>query len=572
MEKKANGSFSGKNKLQSVTQLVVGLVAIVLLNFVASFVFKRFDLTEEKRYSLTDATKDDLSALEDVVFVKVYLAGELPADFKRLHDATREMLDEFRIYAGDNVQYEFIDPSADPDPDVRKGVYKKLAEKGLQYNNLRSRDGDKQTEQIIFPGALIAYQGEEYPVQLIKSQRGVPREVMVNNAIQQLEYELMSTIRNASRKVSKTVYFIEGHGEIDQDHLTDIFNTLKNFYNVEWKTIDGKLDALKLANAIVVAGPDSAFSEKDKYMIDQFIMRGGKVLWLVEPVTASMDSIRKNTITMGLPKDVNLSDQFYKYGFRINSDFVMDLNARRIPVVTGMIGNQPQQEFFPWFFAPFAMPANSHPIVNSLDAVRTDFVSTIDFVGSDDSIVKTPLLQTSPYTKTLKAPARISLNVLREPPDERQYRKGQLTVAALIEGKFESVFKNRIAPEVSQNPEFRFKERSVVPTKMVVVADADIIANDVNERSGLYYEMGFDRFMNTTFANKDFILNCINYMLDDDGLINARGKEFKIRLLDKEKAKREKTRWQIFNVVVPIIIILFFGLLHYFIRKRIYTT
>ena len=568
-KKKESTPPNQSKKTQNVIQFIIGLAILLLLNFVGSFVFQRFDLTEENRYSLTDATKEDLTELNDIVTIKVYLGGELPADFERLQDATREMLDEFRVYADENIQYEFIDPSAKPNQEERRAVYRELSDKGLQYSNIRSRDGDKATEQIIFPGALIIYRGQEYPVQLVKSQRGIPREIMVNNAIQQLEYELMSTVRSVTKSSTKNVYFLRGNSEIPKENLADIFNTLGEFYNVEWKKIEGKLDALKLANALVVAGPDSALAEKDKYMIDQFIMRGGKVLWLVEPVQANMDSIQKNSLTMGLPKDVNLSDQLFKYGIRLNPNFVTDLNSRRIPVVTGMMGNQPQQEFFPWFFAPFGLPANNHPIVNSLDAVRTDFVSSIDFVGND-SIKKTPLLQTSPYTKVLKAPSRISLNVLREAPDKRQYSQGPQVIAALLEGSFESVFKNRIAPAVTKNPEFNFKEKSV-PTAMVVVADADIIRNRYNDKTEEYYALGYDRYANTTFANKDFILNALNYLLDDDGLINARGKEFKIRLLDEQKAKREKLNWQITNVVFPILIILIFGVVHHLIRKRLYT-
>lgn len=569
MAGKKHQSSSASRKRLNILQLVIGIVILFLLNFIGDFVFERFDLTEEKRYSLTDATIEELKNLDDIVYFKVYLDGELPADYNRLHDATQEMLDEFRVYAGDNVAYEFIDPSADPDEKVRNSIYRELSEKGLQYNNLRSRDGDKQTEQIIFPGALISYRGEEFPVQLISSQMGVPREVMVNNAIQQLEYELMSTLRKATRAVAKNVYFIKGQSEISPDELADISNTLGEYYNIEFKEINGQLDALQLANAIIIAGPDSSFTEKDKYMIDQFIMKGGKVMWLVEPVHASMDSIQKYTMTMGLPKDVNLSDQLFKYGARINPDLVMDLRAFPIPIVTGMVGDQPRQELFPWYYAPMVGPANTHPIVNNIDAVKTQFASTIDFVGKNPEVEKTVLLTSSPYTKVVKAPARISLNVLRESPDERQYVQGEKAVAVLLEGKFESVFKNRISPDVSENPEFRFKEEST-PTKMVVISDADIIRNRVNRNTNEYYELGYDRYTNRTYGNKEFILNCMNYLLDDDGLINARGKEFKIRLLDKQKAKRERLNWQITNVVAPILIILLFGVIHFYIRKRLY--
>ncbi len=560
-----------KHKRNSLLLLVYGVAAIILVNIISDHVFERFDLTSEKRFSLTEATKTQLQELEDIVTIKVYLAGDLPADFKRLHDATQEMIDEFRVYGADNIQYEFIDPSASPDKQKRNNIYRELSKKGLMYTNLKSRDGDKQTEQIVFPGAILRYRNEEIPVQLLKSQVGAPREVMLNNSIQQLEYELSSAIQALTKPVAKRIFFITGHDEHSQLETSDWVEGLSEFYQVERVAIEGKVDALNLADAIVIAGPDSAFTEKDKYIIDQFIMRGGKALWLVEPVAANMDSIQKNGIAMGLAKDVNLGDQLFKYGVRLNPDLVMDLQALPIPVVTGMIGNQPQQEFFPWYYSPLVMGNGNHPIVNNIDALKTDFISTIDFVRKEDlQLERTVLLTSSKYSKLVKAPTRISLNILREAPSKQQYTKGRLPVAVLLEGEFESVFKNRLTKAITENPEFSYKERSIA-TKMIVVSDADIAANPVNLVKDEYYALGFDKYTGRTYGNKEFLMNCMNYLLDDDGLINARSKVFRIRLLDEQQVTVRASHWQILNTAIPILVVLGFGLLHFYLRKIKYT-
>lgn len=560
---------TNKRKQRDIGELIIGLILLISLNIVGQYVFSRFDLTSDKRYTISDATKEKLRGLEDVVFIRIYLDGDLPAGFKRLRSSTREMLDEFRVFADDNIQYEFIDPSAEPDQKIRNDIYRELSKKGLNYTNLKTKDGDKVSEQIVFPGLIMSYREREVPLQLLKSQIGADPEVMLNNSIQQLEYELISTIKKVSENYKKRIAFIEGNGELDELEVADISQSLSEFYAVERIKIDGKLDALDYLDAIIIAGPDSQYSEKDKYMIDQFIMKGGKVLWLVESVFADQDSLRKNTITLGLPKSVNLEDQLFKYGVRINTDFVLDLQALPIPIITGMMGNQPKQEFFPWYYFPLLMSKNKHPIVNNIEAVMSNFASSIDTVGSNPNIRKTPLLQTSQYTKLLLAPHRISFNILREPPDQRSFNKPFQNVAVLLEGTFESVFKNRLNPEVTQNPEFKYREQSK-ETKMIVVSDADIIRNKVNWDKKEFFALGYDRFTQRTYGNKEFIMNCMHYLLDDDGLINARSKEFRIRLLDRQRIEKEKKQWQVLNTAVPIVLVLLFGFLLAWIRKRKY--
>lgn len=570
-KEKTKKSGASNKKRDDIIQLLSGLLIIILINYLGSFAFDRIDLTADKRYSLTPASINKLDELEDIVTVKVYLEGDLPANFKRLRDATKELLDELRAYAGDNIHYEFIDPSAKEDDKKRRAFYQELSDRGLKYTNIRTREVDKQSEQIIFPGAILTYRDKELPLQLMQSSFNAPPEVMVNNSIQQLEYGVMSTVKKLTQYAKKRVGIVRGNGEANDLELADISKSLNEFYIVEPVEIEGKLDALKLFNAIIIAGPDSAYTEKDKYMIDQFIMRGGKVMWFVEPVEVNMDSIRKNGITMALPRDLNLNDQLFKYGARINSNLLMDLQSMEIPVVTGMVGNRPRQEMFPWPYFPRVSPTSNHPIVNNLDAVKMEFASSIDFVGSEkDSIVKTPLLTTSQYTKVANAPHRVALNILRSPPDERQYNKPHQNVAVLLEGKFQSLYKNRIAKAIAENPEFKFREESS-PTAMIVASDASLIKNETDPKKEIYFDLGFDRYSKRVYGNKQFVLNGLNYLLDNDGMINARAKTFKLRLLDKQKIKSEKRNIQIINTALPVILILIFGIVRHFIRKKIYT-
>lgn len=550
--------------------LIAMLVFLVLINVISTRVFQRFDLTSENRYSLTDATTNQLETLDDIVFVRVYLEGDLPPEYKRLRDATQEILDEFRAYAQGNLEYEFIDPSASPDEKERVNVYRNLTEQGLQYNSVRFKEGDKVSEKIIFPGAIFSYQGREIPVQILKSRLGADEEVMVNNSIQQLEYEFASTIAKVTRTSPKNIAFIKGHGELNEFELADMVNGLLDLYNVEQVEIDGQLNALKTFDAAVIAKPQEAFSEKDKFILDQFIMKGGKAIWLVEPVYASMDSLQKKSTTLAIPKQLNLEDQLFKYGVRINTNLIMDLQALPLPVVTSYVGNQPKQEFFPWYYFPLLMSNSDHPIVKNMDAIKTEFVSTIDTVGNP-GIKKSILLTSSPYSKVVRTPVRVSLNMLREEPDERQFSKGPQPVAVLLEGKFPSNFSGRIPPQIANDPNIAFKEESI-ENQMIVISDGDIIRNEYRPGTEQIRPLGYYKFTNRIYSNKDFLMNCFNYLLDDSGLIESRTKEFKIRLLDPEKSKRERNQWQATNTALPIILIVVYGIVHFYVRRKKYGT
>ncbi len=566
---------------QNLIQLLLGLVIVVLINIISSFVFTRFDLTSEKRYSLSGATKELLKGVDDIIYFKVYLDGEFPAGFKRLRRETKEMLNEFRAYSKD-IQYEFINPSANEDVKTRNRIYEQLVNKGLSPTDLQVKSKGGMSQQIIFPGAIVSYKGKELPLQLLISQIGVPPAAVLNNSIQGLEFNISETIRKLTLKSRAKIAFIEGHGELEEIDVYDITLSLKDYYDVNRVRLDGQLNSLtqreeldsgdvKISNkfdAIIIAQPDSAFSDEDKFIIDQYIMHGGRVLWLVDPVFASMDSLQKYNKTIGLANDLRLDDLLFKYGVRLNSDLIMDLNALPIPLLVGNIGDQPQFEFFQWYYFPVITPLGDHPIVKNLNAIKTEFVSSIDTVTLAN-IRKTILLRSSPYTRTINTPSLISLQILREEPDERLYKGPEKVVSVLLEGEFESMFTYIIPPEIAQDQTIDFKEKSP-PNKMIVISDGDLIRNQLHLTKGYPLPLGFDQYTRETFGNKELIMNSLNYLCDDSGLIEIRSRELKLRLLDKTKLGGNKLKWQLVNILLPIVLILSFGLIYSRLRRKKY--
>lgn len=564
----------------NILQLTLGLIIIILLNVIGSFIFTRFDLTTEKRYSLSPSTKKLLRETDDIFYFRVYLEGEFPAGFRKLSRSTRELLDEFRAY-NDNIQYEFINPSEAPDAKTRNEILSRLEQQGLLPTDLNVRTKQGQQQQRIYPGAIVSHKGREMPLNLLAEQMGAPPDLIINNSIQALEYNISNTIRKLSTTSKPAIAFTEGHGELSRLETADISAALSDYYKVERVKLDGKVNALTerrenedgtytIVNkykAIIVAKPDSVFSEKDKFIIDQYIMRGGRVLWLIDPVFASMDSIQASDRTMGITRDVNLNDQLFRYGVRLNSNLILDLNSLPIPLYTGQIGNQPQFEFFPWYYFPVLTATSNHPVVNNLNAVRTEFISSIDTVGNP-SVRKTVLLKTSRYTRVANTPVMISLDILRREPDPAEYTHAPQPVAVLLEGTFESLFTNRIPDEIVKAPEIGFTASSP-ETRMIVFSDGDLIKNQVQFTSGTYrpYPLGFDRFTGQTFGNRELMLNAVNYLCDDTGLMAVRSRELKLRALDVTRARENLLFWQIINTAGPVLLIILLGFIQFMIRK-----
>ena len=568
MEKSEMESRKRKSpKGQAIMQLILLLGIIVLTNIVSSFVFTRIDLTDDSRFTLSDNSKKLVSQLKDVVYIRVYLEGDFSPGFSRLQQSTREILDELSIYSNGNLQFEFIDPSANPDEKERNNFYAQLYQKGIQPTTVEERTNEGVKRTYIFPGALVSYANVEMSITLLKNQNGFPPELILNNSIQNLEYEICNVIRKVTDPMRPSIAFLEGQGELDTTDVNDIANALKASYELKRVRIDGRLNALKDYQAVVIAKPDSAFSEKDKFVIDQYVMHGGKIIFLLDPIQASMDSLERRGEILAPARDLKLDDMLFRYGVRVNYDLIQDLLSSLIPVVTGMVGNQPKQQLLPWYFFPLMNPTSKHPIVNNLNSIKGQFVSSIDPIDAE-GIKHTVLLTTSQYSRILPAPVRVSLGIMQFKPDPKMFPQKDVPVAVLMEGSFTSLFKNRIPPTIAENKEIDFKDSSV-QTKVIVISDGDIIRNDIVKGSPV--ALGFDRYTNTTYGNKSFFLNIMDYFCDDSGLMSVRSKEFRLRMIDPAVLEADTSLLKWLNVTLPIVLLIVFGLIKFYLRLRRYT-
>ena len=572
-------------KKNQIVSLFVTVVIVVVLNVIGSFVFTRFDLTSEKRYTLSPTTKDILNGLDDYVYFKVYLEGDFPAGFKKLRRETKEMLDEFRAYTK-YIDYEFINPSESGDAAERNDTYRQLYQAGLNPTNLVDKNSDGSTKQmVIWPGALVSYRNNtEIAIDLLENQLGQSPEDALNASMQNLEFRLIDAVKKVTRLQRPNIAFIQGHGELETQDVYDIVQTLAQNYIVDTVTINGRVDALihrtqhedkdvkafASYDAIVIAKPTQPFDEKDKFLIDQYIMHGGKVLWLVEPVYATMDSLQSQESTIGLEQDLNLDDMLFKYGVRLNRDLLLDLNCAALPIRTGQVAGQAQLEFFRWYYFPLLQAASNHPMVRNMNSIKADFVSSVDATTSANGIEQIPLLKTSDYTKVSGTPVFISLAMLRQSPDKRMFSSKGKNVAYLLKGSFPSLYANRIPQEIVDDQATDFMEESK-PTAMIVVADGDLIRNQIDIKRKTPLPLGYDQFTQNTYANKEFIENAISYLVDGEGLIDIRSRELKVRLLDMTKINQERAKWQVINTLVPIALIIALGFVMAFIRKKKYS-
>ena len=567
-------------KKNQLTAFGITLIVIIVVNIIASFVYTRFDLTSEKRYTLSDTSKEILKNLDDYVYFRVYLEGDFPAGFKKLRKETKEMLDEFRAYSK-FVDYEFINPSESNDAAERNETYKLLYQSGLNPTEISMQTKAGAQQLIIWPCALISYQEKEKPLDLLDTHIGESSNQVLNNSAQNLEYKFISSIKELTQEKKPSIAFIEGHGELNENEVYDITRSLQKKYNVQRISLNEQVTALNKRtetgdssivissnyDAIVIAKPTKSFSEKDKFIIDQYVMHGGKILWLIDPVMATMDSLQMAESTIGNALNVNLDDMFFKYGLRLNNNLLLDLNSAKIALRTGQMGGQAQIEYFNWYYFPLLNAGSNNSIVKNINPVKADFVSSIDPVISNSDVQKIPLLKTSNYTNISNAPAYITLAMLRQAPDRRMFTQKSQNVAYLLNGEFESLYANRMTNGIMESKEIAFKSISK-PTSMIVVADGDIIRNQFHIPKGYPLPLGFDQYTQITYGNKEFIENAISYLVDGEGLIGVRSRELKIRLLDMNKVNNDALLWQIVNVVLPSAVMVVLGFILAFIRKR----
>ena len=561
---------------QLITETAVKIAIVLMIGILSSYFHARFDLTADKRYSLSKPTKQMLQRVDDEILFRVYLDGDLPAGFKRLQNSVREMLDEFRAYGGDNIQYEFIDPTENPNQQARERIFRELYQKGLDPTNLQVKEKDGSSSQkLIFPGIMVSYGGRDVAVNILKNHVSASAESNLQTSIQSLEYDLTFAINQLLNPESPVIGFIRGHGELAPEQMEDMAYTLGKFYTLRQVDADAGLTATDSAGrltyrALVVAQPLSRFSDAEKFMIDQYVMAGGRVLWLVDYTTASIDSLSHGRDVKALPLELNLDDLLFNYGVRINANLIQDMQCAVVPVNTALVGQLPHFTPAPWVFSPIVTPTDGHPLTKNLDMIRVDFASSIDTVGRNADVSKTVLLAASGNCRTVPLPAQVDLSIIGNRIAPEAFAHSGLIMGVLLEGQFQSAFANRpLQVDGFSRQQFR---RQSTATRMIVISDGDIIRQQFRQNGDQRepLPLGYDRFTRQTFGNKEFLLNAINYLCGFDELMESRSKEFKLRMLDRARITEQRTLWQVVNVGVPLLMILAFGLIFNALRKRRY--
>ena len=557
---------SKKNNLKSV---LIILAVVLLLNAIGNSFFHRFDLTQDKRYTLSPTSLNIIKQVQNPLYIKVYMQGDLPAEFKRLQLETKQLLEEFQAY-NSNIVFEFVDPLENEDASMDN--IKELYRKGLTPINITVDDKGKQSQAMVFPWAIAIYDNKEVNIPLLKNIMGASTTQKVIGSVQHLEYSIAEGLNKITKAKQKKIAVIKGNGELQDILMAKFLLQVRESYHIGPFTLDSvakspvaSLKALEKYDLAVIAKPTETFSDAEKQVLDQFIINGGKTLWLIDQVTAEMDSLYDSSgTTLAYPKDLNLNDMFFKYGIRINPDLVKDEQGSPIKLATGEQGSATQFQEFNWKFAPQVYPNSLHPIVKNLGGIKFDFANSIDTLKN--GIKKTILLQSSQYSKKIGTPSEISLNSVVEETSPRDYaNKGKIPLAVLLEGSFHSMFENRVLPFEQKTFQATGKEN-----KLIVISDGDLIKNQL-DKNFQPVELGYDQRSGNLYDNKDFLINCVNYLLDDTGLINIRSKDLDLPLLDKEKVYENYTRTQLITIGLPIVILLFFGVVFTFLRKRKYS-
>ncbi len=550
-------------KTTSILQALLALALFVLANQAANRFFFRLDLTEDKRFSITEATKQQLTNLPDVISIEVYLAGELPAGFKRVQQALLETLDEFSVYAQGKLTYQVIDPATATSAKARAEYMQALMRKGLQPTDVFINEEGKKVQKRIFVGVIINYGSRELAVQLFKGNKTASPEERLNQSIESLEYELANGLHAITQEVRPLIGLVTGHHEMDSLDLFSFTRLLQEQFRV--KNVHLRQLPDFPPDVLMIIQPKTAYALMDKYYLDQYIMQGGKVVFLLDKVAVNMDSAAAGTYSF--PYELNLDDLLFRYGVRINNDLVQDFVAGAYPIIVGNAGDQPQIQLLQWPFFPIINNYSKHVIVRNLDATKTAFVSSIDTVKAV-GIKKTVLMKSSNHARVSTAPVYVDINILQENLAPDKFDKQHIPVGYLLEGKFTSLFKNRFLPEEAEASSF--KETSA-RTRLVVIADGDFVRNEVDPRNGKPLPTGFDPFMRQQFANADLVVNAIHYLLAGDGLISARAKQVIIRPLDRVKVSSQRSYYQALNLLLPLFIMALPGLLVFFFRQQKYT-
>ena len=559
---------TAKNNIKKIA-LTIGF--IVILNLASHFLYKRFDLTADKRYTLSQTSLNIVADVREPLYIDVFLEGDFPGEFKKLQTETQQLLEEFKSQ-NSNVIFQFVNPLEKEEE--RDSIMQSFIQRGLTPVNITVNDKGQQTQEVVFPWAIASCGNRSVKVPLLKNMMGASTAEKVVSSVQHLEYAFANAINTVSKDKQKKVVIINGNGELEDRYIADFIKTVRDNYFIAPFTLDSvsktpvqTLKQLKKYDLAIIAKPTEAFSDEEKQVLDQYVINGGKTIWLVDQVNMEIDSLYNETgSNLAFPRDLNLNDMFFKYGIRIRPDLIKDLVATPIILETGEPGSGTQKVQLPWYLSPMIYPSQdaNNPIVTNLDGIKFQFASPIEPLKND--INKTILLQSSQYSKLIGAPFEVSLRMASEELGPKDFTgSGNYPVAVLLEGKFHSVYENRVLP---------FKDTSFKnigkENKMIVISDGDVIKNQL-DKDGREVELGLDQRTGILYANKDFMMNCVNYLLDDNGLINIRSKEVNLPILDKEKVYASYTQSQVITVAVPIIILLLFGVAFTFLRKRKYS-
>jgi ABC-2 type transport system permease protein len=545
---------------------IIVIILVVIANIASQQFYGRFDLTKDKRYTLSDAAIETVVNVDSPIIIDVFLEGEFPAEFKRLRNETKQLLEEFKFH-NPNIIFNFFNPTKDEEN--KDQIISQLTERGLQPYQINVKESGKTSQTIIFPWALASYEEYSVKIPLIKNRLGDTQQDLVNNSVQHLEYAFADAFKKLTQDKEKRIAVLKGNGQLEDIYIADFLQSVREYYFIAPFTLDSvaqqsqkTLEQLKSFDLVISAKPSEAFTEEEKLVLDQHLMSGGKSIWLTEGVIMDRDSLYSESgSAVAVIKDLNLNDFFFKYGVRINPNIVLDMYSSPIPLAIGE-GNNMQVMPITWQYSPLAASNPEHPITTNLNLVKFDFASQIDTLKNN--LNQTVLLQSSPLSKLQGVPAMISLDMVTAEPDKASFNNGPQNLAVLIEGKFTSVYNNRVLPFELTN--FKGTGKN---SKMLVIADGDVIKNDVLRNQP--QDLGFDRSGNQPVGNKEFLLNAINYMLQDDGLVKLRSKEVAIAFLDPERIAPEKTKWQVIAVGLPLVILGVFSLVFGYIRKQQYT-
>ena len=563
-----------ENKNPNLKNLFTIIFIIMVANFAGHYLFKRFDLTEDKRYTLSQTSLNIISEVKEPLYVDVFLEGNFPGEFKKLQTETQQLLEEFKA-RNSNIIFQFINPL--DKEEEREKTLQQFYDRGLTPLNVTLDEKGKQTQEIVFPWAVVSYGNKSAKVPLLKNMMGASTAQKVVSSVQHLEYAFSNAFNSVTKNREKKVAIIKGNGELHDLLLADFLKSVRENYFIGPFTLDSvakspenTLKELKKYDLAIIAKPTEAFSDSEKQVLDQFLMHGGKTLWLVDQVNMEMDSLMETGENLAFPRDLNLNDLFFKYGIRIKPDLIKDIMATPISLATGEQGSATQYSKFPWLYSPMIYPVanldptKTSPIVSNLDGIKFEFTNPIEVLNNN--IKKTVLLQSSPYSKSVGTPTQVNLKMVQDRPEQKDFTgNGNIPVAVLLEGKFNSVYQNRVLP---------FAEKDFISTgkesKMILISDGDVVKNQL-DKNFQPLELGFDKWTNNLYANKEFILNCVNYLLDDNGLINIRSKEVDLPILDTQKVVDNYTYSQIVTIGFPIALVLLFGVVFTYLRKKKYS-